>query len=114
MNRYTFAKFRYGILKLHVETGRYKGLPRNQCICSVCKSNDVEDELHYLFVYPACNIPRSLLYKNVVKYNGDFKVLCNIEKLKYLHEYLIQWLVTYVVDCWNLRHQQLYKTAVCK
>ena len=37
---------------LAIETGRYKGIPRHDRICTRCTDNTVEDERHFLF---SCN-----------------------------------------------------------
>ena len=47
--RSLFCQFRYGILPLRVETGRYKNEPRDERICTLC-GNGIEDGLHLLFV----------------------------------------------------------------
>ena len=34
--------------QLEIEMGRYKNVPLNSRICKLCKSNEVEDEVHFL------------------------------------------------------------------
>lgn len=46
------TRFRISAHKLAIETGRYKGIPRHDRICTRCTDNTVEDERHFLF---SCN-----------------------------------------------------------
>ena len=50
-HRSALAKFRAGVAPLNIELGRYSGTPIENRMCPACH-NDVEDELHVLFV---CN-----------------------------------------------------------
>jgi hypothetical protein len=50
--RRTLTRFRISAHKLAIETGRYKGIPRHDRICTRCTDNTVEDERHFLF---SCN-----------------------------------------------------------
>jgi hypothetical protein len=47
--RRTLTRFRISAHKLAIETGRYKGIPRHDRICTRCTDNTVEDERHFLF-----------------------------------------------------------------
>jgi hypothetical protein len=47
--RRTSTRFRISAHKLTIETGRYKGIPRHDRICTRCTDNTVEDERHFLF-----------------------------------------------------------------
>ena len=49
--RSALARFRCGTAAIHIETGRYEGLPENERICPVCE-NVVEDEYHVLYRCP--------------------------------------------------------------
>ena len=50
--RRTLTRFRISAHKLAIETGRYKGIPRHDRMCTRCTDNTVEDERHFLF---SCN-----------------------------------------------------------
>ncbi len=41
------SQFRYDILPIEVETGRYKGLNREERKCTLCKTGEIEDQLHF-------------------------------------------------------------------
>lgn len=46
--RSLMVKMRGGILPLRVEEGRWEGLEREDRVCLVCKSGEVEDEKHFV------------------------------------------------------------------
>ena len=46
--RKTIAKFRCSDHTLEIEKGRHKKIPRDQRICKVCLSNNIETETHFL------------------------------------------------------------------
>ena len=50
--RSCFAQFRLGILPLHIETGRYDNTPLLARTCKLCESEQIEDEYHFLIIYP--------------------------------------------------------------
>ncbi len=43
------VKLKSGIVPIHLETGRYKGLPEEQRVCKICQSGQVESEMHHLY-----------------------------------------------------------------
>ena len=60
-----FAQLRLGILQIGIETGRYRSIPVNERLCDVCKSSDIEDELHFLFKCPKYDDFRATWFKNM-------------------------------------------------
>ena len=51
-DRSLIAKFRCGILQLHIETGRFNNTKLEERLCQICNSNTIEDEFHFLCVCP--------------------------------------------------------------
>ena len=47
--RLYISKFRCGNHHFPIVTGRYAGIPHDVRICSLCDSNELGDEFHYLF-----------------------------------------------------------------
>jgi hypothetical protein len=45
--RKTLTKFRVSNHKLMIELGRYKKIPREERLCEICQSGEVEDEYHF-------------------------------------------------------------------
>ena len=46
--RKELVKFRISNHKLRIETGKYDQIPRVNRLCPLCKSNQIEDESHFL------------------------------------------------------------------
>ena len=42
------CQYRFGILPLAIETGRYKNIQLENRICILCNRNEIEDECHFL------------------------------------------------------------------
>jgi hypothetical protein len=47
-HRRCLTKLRISAHRLHIETGRYQGIPPHQRLCGQCDSGEVEDEIHFL------------------------------------------------------------------
>ena len=48
-----------GNLKLNVELGRSRNIPRNESFCTVCNVKSIEDTYHFLFECPSLMVPRT-------------------------------------------------------
>ena len=57
-HRINLTKFRCGNHKLPVNSGRFQGRPRHECICNLCTSNVTGDEFHYVFDYSFFDVER--------------------------------------------------------
>lgn len=55
---YELLKFRCGSHDLEIEKGRYRGVPRDQRICTNCNLGRIEDEAHFLFECPRYYVVR--------------------------------------------------------
>ncbi len=53
------SQFRYGILPIEIETGRYKNLERKDRKCTLCNTGEIEDQLHFALKCPIFNQYRS-------------------------------------------------------
>jgi hypothetical protein len=42
------AQLRFGILPIHLETGRFNRKPLEERLCYICNNNEIEDEEHFL------------------------------------------------------------------
>ncbi len=47
--RKVISKFRVSNHKPQIENGRYENIPRDQRICKLCDSGEIEDEFHFTF-----------------------------------------------------------------
>jgi hypothetical protein len=82
--RRTLTRFRISVHKLAIETGRYKGIPRHDRICTGYTDNTVEDERHFLF---SCNYhtqEREALMSIIIENGKNFSLLNIDVKLVWL------------------------------
>ena len=68
------TRWRLSNHNLKIETGRYKGIPRNERICDSCET--LEDEQHAVFVCVRYNEIRQR-YENLLNKMNDIKLLLN-------------------------------------
>ena len=100
--RSLIAQIRCGILPLHIETGRFRGIDAKYRICHFC--DDVEDELHFLFSCKQYQNERDLFLTcincNVQGSQADlFKLICDSYSRK---------LSKYLLKIWNIRKSKMY------
>ena len=82
--RTCFTRFRISAHKLHIETGRYKKIDSDNRLCEICKSNEIEDEIHFITSCSAYATERENLYERFIIQNKNFKMLPNISKFIWL------------------------------
>ncbi len=75
------SQFRYGILPLEIETGRYKNLAREQRQCTLCNSGSIEDQIHFAFTCPVYNDARAEFNKTCKERIVGWDILTNIGKV---------------------------------
>ena len=81
------AQLRFGILPLTVETSRFTDLKHDDQVCPICDTNNVEDELHFLFTCPKFPDLRKIMFSKVLRYNNDFLNYKQIDQLKILYSF---------------------------
>ena len=50
--KYALIRFRTSNHRLPIEVGRYHNIERKDRVCTLCSSNDIGDEYHYLVICP--------------------------------------------------------------
>jgi hypothetical protein len=80
--RRTLVMLRSGCLGLTLETGRYRSpkVPVRERKCQLCKTNCVEDEIHFISVCPAYNAERAHLFRVASDCVTDFYTRTVMEK----------------------------------
>lgn len=78
-----FAKFRFGVAPLKIETGRYENMAVNDRKCFICL-DDVEDEKHVILTCPLYADLRRILYNECASFNVDFNNMSDDEKFLFL------------------------------
>ena len=66
---------------LEIETGRYTGIPAEQRLCKLCKS-DVWDEAHFILTCPALQDSRICLFDYMSLRTPNFPLLSVEEMLR--------------------------------
>ncbi len=61
------VQVRFGILPLHIETGRFRGTALGERTCQICNSQSIEDEFHFNLICNEYNELRINLF-NSIKY----------------------------------------------
>ena len=106
--RSSIAQLRFGVLPLHVETGRFSTKSRDQRVCKICHSDVVEDELHFLFFCEQYHDLRQIMYQKITKQYADFESKGELEKLQILVDCPIL-LGNYIQKAFSQRQQLLYE-----
>ena len=97
-----------GNLKLNVELGRYRNIPINERLCSICDSNQIEDCYHFLFDCKALVLPHILMLKTVCSVYNDFVDL-TLKNKRHMNN--CKLLKTYVKDLRYLRRSIIFKKS---
>ncbi len=74
---------RLGCHSLQIEVGRYKNIPREKRMCTLCNSQNIEDECHFLLTCPLYSTLRDELFNSLLLSNIDMN-MPNSEKLRYI------------------------------
>ena len=105
--RRSFTRFRISNHKLMIECGRYHNIPREERICKLCKSNEIENEKHFLISCDAYdNIRQDFL---TVLTNNTYQREQNlsVDILKSTENETILKLSKFVLSCFELRDKRL-------
>jgi hypothetical protein len=104
--RSLLCQFRFGILPIRIETGRFVGEAVEDRICRFCERNEVEDETHFLL---SCDIYRHI--RNDIFVNIDCVQDMNItisEKVRVLMTDHIRKTAKYIMKAYLFRRSILY------
>ena len=110
--RKTFSKFRISNHKLEIESGRYKNVCREERICQVCHSGEVENELHFALTCQKYNEIRnnsSTILKNVLKLGSTTESKTKILEHIMLSDdlVLIHLFSQFIYTCYKTRENSL-------
>ena len=105
--RSCIAQLRFGILPLTVETSRFTGIKRVDRVCPICDTNNVEDELHFLFTCPKFSDLRKIMFSKVLRYNNDFLNYNQIDQFQILCTFPL-FLGKYISSAFTRRQDLLY------
>ena len=105
--RVLYTRIRVSAHKLRIETGRYKNTPADLRFCTLCKTDQVEDELHFAMTCQSYNVERETLFEEINKLNPNFVNLPNKQKFIWLmsseHSDFIVPFATFLYKAYNKR-----------
>ena len=102
------AQLRFGILPIHVETGRFRNTKLEDRICTLCQLEEIEDESHFLFRCSCYNDIRNRWLNKVITKCENFDNLTESEKLTLLFTVYHRCTAKFIVQCYTTRKSVLY------
>jgi hypothetical protein len=107
-DRSFIAQYRLGILPLRIETGRINNKKVHETICTLCNSNQPENEIHFVFDCPAYNTERQKFFTTIIDDYSDFSILNTETQLIYLFEHKPRIFAKFIKECYYKRRSLLY------
>ena len=107
--RALISQFRFGILPLRIETGRwYRGIDIEQRLCEICRNGDIEDEIHFLIKCNVYSHARNRLFEKCLTKNVNFMSFDDQDKLIFIANNMERDLANFLLISWNERRNYLY------
>ena len=109
LNKYqrsVFAQFRFGILPLEIEVGRYRDTPLPERTCQAC-GQAVEDEIHFLLTCDKYSEPRRKLLNKATEVNESFHSLDIFDQFVFLVSNLQKSVIKYLTNAIAIRTKLL-------
>ena len=103
------SQLRYGILPLRIETGRYINEKREERICTLCNTNNIESVEHFLFDCSLYDTKRLEFMHKAQNCIVNWENLTQSECLTQLFNLMPRALGKYVKDIYLYRRSKLYK-----
>ena len=105
LNISTCKKLQIIAHKLAIEGGRYLNIFKNEGICTVCNTGEVEDEEHFLLSCSLYKPLRQVLCSKLVKFNHQ---CLNLKIILYNHNhYILKMSSNFIEKCLNQRETAL-------
>ncbi len=103
------SQYRYGILPLELETGRYKGVERENRLCTLCSEGVVEDQIHFAFKCPSYNHFRREFFDICNDRIGGWDNMSDLDRTAVLFENQPRLFGKFVKKCFLHRKSLLFK-----
>ncbi len=103
------SQFRYGILPLELETGRYKGIDRENRLCTLCNLGAIEDQIHFSFICPAYDHFRTEFTNTCKDRIPRWDNMCEVDKISSLFESQSRLFGKFIKKCFLHRKSLLFK-----
>ena len=105
-----YVQFRFGILPLRFETGRYGGESVQDRKCVYCNKNSVEDEIHFLLHCSLYDDYRNALFDIANRKCQNFDVRSDIQKLEFLVNEMYSSTARYISRAYKKRQSMTYES----
>ncbi len=106
--RSLIAQLRLDILAIHIETGIFRGTQLDDRICQLCDTQEVENEIHFVWKFNLYNDPRKTMCTTVEYKHTDFYMYDNKDKFIFLVQKEWKILGNYLVEAWPECTYKLY------
>jgi hypothetical protein len=103
------AQLRFGILPIHIETGRFTRKPIEERTCKICNSDIIEDEEHFLLSCNKYQVVRNTLFEKSCNKNPNFNTLNNADKIRFLMTTMANQTAKYTKEAYNIRYQEIHE-----
>ncbi len=97
-------------MSLRIETGRLVNESRPDRICTLCNSNNVEDQMHFLFHCELYNEHRNNLYVKARDIIEQWDNLPDCIKLTKLFDNMTRPFAKYIKNIFLLRRNTIFKS----
>ena len=111
--RNNFVKFKISNHKLMIEHGRYQidHLPKENRLCALCNSHQVEDEIHFLFQCNKYLVQRQAFINQSNRIIPDFDKKSSPESIKLImnskEHHVNKFVMKFVSSCMKIRDSLL-------
>ena len=106
--RSIIIKLKAGVLPIKLETGRFKGVKEHLRFCEICKSGEIEDEMHFLY---RCEPLQQVRAKFKVESYLGLKINEDVDECEYtkllLNDHL-KYMAKWTEEMWRERRALLY------
>lgn len=107
--RSLLSQFRFGILPIRIETGRYTQVPPELRLCLFCENDAIENECHFFFQCSLYNDFREVLFEKILDHYPNFQFLDNDEKIKIcMNSVCIKYTACFINNSYTRRQNVLY------
>jgi hypothetical protein len=103
-DRATFCKIHISAHPLMIERGRHLNIPRTERYCLLCKSNQIEDEKHFLLHCKKFNEKISNIFENASYKNANNKISFLFNNKSYS---ILRLTSSFISNCLNIRKDLL-------
>ena len=107
--RSVLAQIRFGVLPLHIETGRFNNTKLEDRKCFFCDLDKEEDQWHSLFECETYTTQRDIWLDSLMNKCPDFHYVQNNDQLKCIFTLCARATAKFIKECFSIRINVLYR-----